>query len=51
MTSVLVTKAGQPKGLAIDWVSRNLYWVDGLHATVNMVNIDSGHFYCFDLML
>ena len=41
MTGVLVTEAGQPKGLAIDWVSRNLYWVDGLHATVSLVNIDS----------
>ena len=41
MTGVLVTRAGQPKGLAVDWVSRNLYWVDGLHSTVSMVNIDS----------
>ena len=41
MTGVLVTNAGKPKGLAIDWVSRNLYWVDGLHSTVSMINIDS----------
>lgn len=32
---------GSPEGLAIDWVSRNIYWTDSLRHTIEVANIDS----------
>ena len=39
MTGVLVESAGRPHGVAVDWVNRNLYWVDTEHNTVSLINI------------
>ena len=40
-TGVMVESAGRPHGLAVDWVNRNLYWVDTELAEVTLINIDS----------
>ena len=41
MTGVMVESAGRPHGLAMDWVNKNLYWVDTEHATVTFINVES----------
>ena len=41
MTGVMVESAGRPQGVAVDWVNRNLYWVDTETKTVSLVNIIS----------
>ena len=30
-----------PEGLAVDWVSRNLYWSDSGKRTIEVVNLDT----------
>ena len=40
-TGIMVEDAGEPRGVAVDWVNRNLYWVDSKHDTVSMINIDT----------
>lgn len=32
---------GSPEGLAIDWVSRNIYWTDSTNDTIEVANLDS----------
>ena len=42
-TGVLVENAGIPKGLAADWVNKNVYWIDISTSTVFLVNYESGN--------
>ena len=39
MTGVMVESAGRPHGVAVDWVNKNLYWVDTELNTVSLINI------------
>lgn len=32
---------GSPEGLAIDWVSRNIYWTDSTKDTIEVANLDT----------
>lgn len=32
---------GSPEGLAIDWVSRNIYWTDSTKDTVEVANLET----------
>ena len=42
MTSlVLVEGVKDPRGLAVDWIGRNLYYIEGKTASVNAVNLDT----------
>ena len=42
VTGVVVTAAGRPGGLATDWASRNLYWLDREEPGLHMVSFDTG---------
>ena len=37
-TDILVNTAGTPKGLAVDWINKNIYWINEQTASVHMVN-------------
>ena len=39
----VVTTDGFPRGLALDWVNRNLYWTDYELGTISFVNTDNLH--------
>ena len=42
MTSlVLVEGVKDPRGLAVDWVGSNLYYIEGETSSVNVVNLDT----------
>ena len=42
MTSlVLVEGVKDPRGLSVDWVGRNLYYIEGETASVNVLNLDT----------
>ena len=42
MTSlVLVEGVSDPRGLAVDWIGRNLYYIEGGSASVVVVNLDT----------
>lgn len=36
----LLTGVEDPRGLAVDWLGLNLYWVDGTHKLVGVVSFD-----------
>ncbi|TRZ04547.1 hypothetical protein DNTS_014393, partial [Danionella cerebrum] len=36
----ILIKGVQTESLAVDWVARNLYWTDGLHARISAVGLD-----------
>ena len=38
---VLVEGVKDPRGLAVDWIGRNLYYIDGSAASVNLINLDT----------
>lgn len=38
---ILVSDIGSPEGLAIDWVSRNIYWTDSTKDTIEVANIET----------
>ena len=42
-TRILVNNAGRPKGLAADWINKNLYWINEETSSVSMVNYESRH--------
>ena len=42
MTSlVLVEGVKDPRGLSVDWVGRNLYYIEGESASVSVLNLDT----------
>ena len=40
-TCVLVENVGRPGSIAVDWVNKNLYWIDMDQSSVSLINIDS----------
>lgn len=42
-TGVLVEDGGIPKGLSVDWINKNVYWIDTETANVRLVNYVSGN--------
>ena len=42
-TGVLVENAGTPKGLAVDWINQNVYWIDLETKSVRLVNYITGN--------
>ena len=42
MTSlVLVEGVKDPRGLTVDWIGRNIYYIEGGSASVNVINLDT----------
>ena len=41
MTSVLIETDGLPGAISIDWVNRNLYWIDSAKRLISLINLDS----------
>jgi low-density lipoprotein receptor-related protein 1 (alpha-2-macroglobulin receptor) len=39
-TGILVDDVDQPRGLAVDWLSMNLYFIDGLKKSIQLVKIE-----------
>lgn len=39
-TETLLTGLEDPRGLAVDWLGLNLYWVDGTHKLVGVISFD-----------
>ncbi len=39
-TGIMLRDAGRPRGLAVDWLSKNLYFVNGEKKTIAVVKID-----------
>lgn len=40
-SKVFVTDVSSSEGLAIDWVSRNIFWTDSNKETVEVANLDT----------
>ena len=40
---VLISDVNNTEGLAVDWISRNIYWTDNYLKTVEVANIDGQH--------
>ena len=40
-TGILVSDVDQPRGLAVDWLAKNLYFINGLTKTIHVVKIDN----------
>ena len=40
---VLISGVNNTQGLAVDWISRNIYWTDNIRKTVEVANIDGQH--------
>lgn len=40
-TDFIVKEIGSPEGLAIDFVSRNIYWTDSIKNTIEVANIET----------
>lgn len=38
---VSIPDIGSPEGLAIDWVSRNIYWTDSTKDTIEVANLET----------
>lgn len=36
-----IADIGSPEGLAIDWVSRNIYWTDSTKDTIEVANLET----------
>lgn len=41
--TVVVSDLGHPKGLALDWVGRNLYFTDSLRSQIGVSSLDGKH--------
>ncbi|XP_017878833.1 nidogen-1 isoform X2 [Ceratina calcarata] len=41
MAETFLTKVSSPEGLAVDWVSRNIFWTDSGKTTVEVANLET----------
>ena len=40
-TGILVHNVDRPRGLAVDWIHLNLYFIDGLRKTIFIVKMEA----------
>ena len=43
---IIIADLGSPEGLALDWVSRNLYYVDAEREVVGVCSLRNGTAFC-----
>lgn len=36
-----MTDVGSPEGISVDWVSRNIFWVDQSKLTIEVANLET----------
>lgn len=36
-----ITDVGSPEGISVDWVSRNIFWVDSTKSTIEVASLET----------
>ena len=40
---LFISGLGSPEGIAIDWISRNMYWTDSVSDSINVAGLDGSN--------